>query len=830
MAAQSREDPLHILYTHYLNLLRSRIRRTSRTVRLAATVVLLLSIITSTYGGYSWWLTRSKEKAQGKQLLRKNSGLRGKDGSRIIYVPYRNSTAKVTIYPTKPTTFDAHRRLFLNPPRAARLSDGTATPSIPPPQTKPGLNLAFLHQFLSLLSIMIPRWNSKETGLLLSHGAFLVLRTYLSLVVARLDGAIVRDLVAGNGRSFTYGILRWLSVGTLASYTNSMIKFLQSKISIAFRTRLTRYIHDLYLNSNLNFYKLSNLDGGIGQGADQFITQDLTLFCSAAASLYSSLGKPLVDIFVFNYQLYRSLGPLALTGLLGNYFATATLLRRLSPPFGKLKAVEGRKEGDFRGLHARLIANAEEVAFYGGADIEKVYLNRSFKELQSWMEGIYSLKVRYNMLEDFVLKYSWSAFGYIITSLPVFLPAWGGLGGILELATSASPTSPSDNKERGRMKEFITNKRLMLSLADAGGRMMYSIKDLSELAGYTSRVYTLISTLHRVHANAYFNPRRSSAQIELYSLADVQGTIQKGFDGVRLEDVPVVAPALFPYGGDELIESLSFVVHSGEHLLISGSNGVGKSAIARIVAGLWPVYRGLVSRPRSAGAGGIMFLPQRPYLSIGTLRDQVIYPHTDVDMREAGRRDHELQRILNEARLGYLPEREGGWDTRKEWKDVLSGGEKQRMAIARLLYHEPRYAFVDEGTSAVSSDVEGILYETAKEKGITLITISTRASLRKYHTYNLTLGLGEEGEAWDLKKIGTEEEKMGVESELAELRKRLEQVEDWKKRREEIEEELRKVMVEGGEEVAPPPYFLDGEAERPRESNEGPDDVENASR
>jgi ATP-binding cassette, subfamily D (ALD), peroxisomal long-chain fatty acid import protein len=478
--------------------------------------------------------------------------------------------------------------------------------------------------------------------------------------------------------------------------------------------------------------------------------------------------------------------------------------------------VEGRKEGDFRGLHARLIANAEEVAFYGGADIEKVYLNRSFKELQSWMEGIYSLKVRYNMLEDFVLKYSWSAFGYIITSLPVFLPAWGGLGGILELATSASPSSPSDNKERGRMKEFITNKRLMLSLADAGGRMMYSIKDLSELAGYTSRVYTLISTLHRVHANAYFNPRRSSAHLELYSLADVQGTIQKGFDGVRLEDVPVVAPALFPYGGDELIESLSFVVHSGEHLLISGSNGVGKSAIARIVGGLWPVYRGLVSLPRSAGMDGIMFLPQRPYLSIGTLRDQVIYPHNEVDMREAGRRDRELQHVLDEARLGYLPEREGGWDTRKEWKDVLSGGEKQRMAIARLLYHEPRYAFIDEGTSAVSSDVEGILYETTKEKGITLITISTRASLKKYHTFNLTLGLGDEGEVWDLKKIGTEEEKMGVESELAALRKRLEQVENWKKRREEIEEELRKVMVVGGKEIAPPPY-IEGEGEKAAE-------------
>lgn len=96
---------------------------------------------------------------------------------------------------------------------------------------------------------------------------------------------------------------------------------------------------------------------------------------------------------------------------------------------------------------------------------------------------------------------------------------------------------------------------------------MYSIKDLSELAGYTSRVYTLISTLHRVHANAYFPPRGTHP--ELFSLSDVQGTIQKGYDGVRLENVPVVAPSIFPHGGEELIDSLSLIVHSGEHLLVS---------------------------------------------------------------------------------------------------------------------------------------------------------------------------------------------------------------------------------------------------------------------
>ncbi|MCJ1339285.1 hypothetical protein MMC09_004574 [Bachmanniomyces sp. S44760] len=772
------------LYSRCRQWLNERLKHVSGAARLAAIFSLAFAILTTKYGA-RWWMRRQAEhKAHGQRLLRRNSGLRGTDGSRTIFVPYRSSIASVTIHPTKPTTFDAHRRLFLNPPRAAQAM-------VPPLDTKPGLNLAFLHQLLSLLSIMIPRWNSKESGLLFSQGVFLLLRTYLSLVVARLDGEIVRDLVAGNGRAFLWGIVKWCGIGGFASYTNAAIKFLQSKVSIAFRTRLTRYIHDLYLNDNLNYYKLPNLDGGIGQGADQYITQDLTLFCDSAASLYSSIGKPFVDLFVFNYQLFKSLGPVALMGLVGNYFLTATLLRRLSPPFGKLKAVEGRQEGDFRGLHSRLIANAEEIAFYGGADIEKVYLDKGFRSLRAWMEGIYILKIRYNMLEDFILKYAWSAFGYLITSLPVFLPAWGAAN---ERGVSNEP-SRGHGRERGRMKDFITNKRLMLSLADAGGRIMYSMKDLAELAGYTSRVYSLISILHRVHANAYVPAR--GTQPELFSLADVQGTIHKGYDGLRLENTMVIAPSLYPRGGDELIDGLSFVVHPGEHLLISGPNGVGKSAVARLVSGLWPLYRGLISRPRSVGSDGIMFLPQRPYLSVGTLRDQVIYPHTEMDMRESGRRDRELSRVLEEVRLGYLPDREGGWDVRKEWKNVLSGGEKQRMSMARLMYHEPRYAFIDEGTSAVSSDVEGLLYEHAKSKGITLITISTRASLKKYHTFNLSLGLGEDGIDWEYERIGTEAEKLVVEKELQELRERLSKVDEWKQRRDEVERELAQVWVEG---------------------------------
>ena len=396
--------------------------------------------------------------------------------------------------------------------------------------------------------------------------------------------------------------------------------------------------------------------------------------------------------------------------------------------------------------------------------------------------------------QDFVLKYSWSAFGYIVTALPIFIPTWAGLHTDLELGGSIA----QHTRERGRMKNFITNKRLMLSLADAGGRIMYSLKDIHELGSYAARIFELVAALHRTRADAYTVSR--GTRPEPFSLADIRGTLHTGYDGVRFESCSLVSPSPSPRGGDELIHSLSFIVQPGEHLLISGPNDVGKSAIARVVAGLWPVYRGLVSRPRRAW-DELFFLPQRPFFSVGTLRDQVIYPQSDNETHDLQKDlDTKLLAILEDVRLGYLPDREGGWNGRKEWKNVLSGGEKQRMGFARLLYHKPRFAFIDEGTSAVSSDVEGILYERAKERGITLITISTRASLKKYHAFALHLAVNDTSSGHHMERIGTDQEKMGVERELRDLRETLARVERWEKRKIEVEEQLAKVWVRGEHE------------------------------
>ena len=197
----------------------------------------------------------------------------------------------------------------------------------------------------------MPRIRSKEKLLLCLHAVCLVSRTYLSLVVARPDGEIARDfkLAAGNGKGFLWGLAKWIGVGGPAVYCNAMVRYhtapsqhipghklridgrLNYLQSISFRTRWTRYIHGLYLNDDLSYYKLTNLDGGLtaGGGPDKYITSDLTLFYDSAAALYSSLRKPTLDLVVFNYQLAGSLGFLAFSGITANYIATAYLLRKL---------------------------------------------------------------------------------------------------------------------------------------------------------------------------------------------------------------------------------------------------------------------------------------------------------------------------------------------------------------------------------------------------------------------------------------------------------------------------------------------------------------------
>ena len=199
---------------------------------------------------------------------------------------------------------------------------------------------------------------------------------------------------------------------------------------------------------------------------------------------------------------------------------------------------------------------------------------------------------------------------------------------------------------------------------------MYAYKDLLELAGLTTRLYTLLSTLHNLPSLPIPS---DSPSIEV-SHVDVKVPTTAVADTEDEDYIPTPNEQI-------LVKDLSFKLEEGEHLMVTGSNGVGKTSVARVLAGLWPVQEGGEVRRPADGNGrmGVFIVPQRVYMVEGTLLDQMIYPHSYVEFKESGRSEADLMRILTAVHLAYLPAREGGWSARKEWRDVLSGGEKQRV-------------------------------------------------------------------------------------------------------------------------------------------------------
>ncbi|GAD96549.1 hypothetical protein PVAR5_5207 [Paecilomyces variotii No. 5] len=569
------------------------------------------------------------------------------------------------------------------------------------------LNREFLRNLLRLLKIVIPGWKSKELRLLVSHSVFLVLRTVLSLYVAELDGRLVSNLVRGKGKDFLFGLVWWMMVAVPATFTNSMLSYHQCRLALQYRKRLTEYVHDKYL-SNMTFYAISALDDRI-KNPDQLITVDIARFSNSLAELYSNLAKPILDMAIYNYSLSKSVGGegLFLMSLLVQ--VSANVMRMLTPPFGKYVADEARLEGEFRFQHTRLIDYSEEVALYHGHEAEKDNLDKGYFTLIKHVNRILRRRLYHGFMEDFVVKYFWGALGLILCSFPVFFKIPGQVTQTMG----------------DRTESFVTNRRMLLSSSDAFGRVMFSYKEISELAGHTARVSSLLEVMDDLTAGHFEKKLVSSASTEENAAVLAgRGTVIES-DVIEFTDVPIVSP-----NGDVLVRKLSFTVFPGDHLLIVGPNGCGKSSLFRILGGLWPVYGGTVKKPSFEN---IFYIPQRPYLSRGTLRQQVIYPDTVGDMRAKGVTDADLYDVLSTVEIASVVERPGGWDAEEEWRDVLSGGLQQRIAMARLFYHRPKFAILDECTSSVTLEIEKVMYETAKKLGITLMTVSHRRSLWQYH-------------------------------------------------------------------------------------------------
>uniref|UniRef100_A0A1B6GNJ2 ABC transporter domain-containing protein n=1 Tax=Cuerna arida TaxID=1464854 RepID=A0A1B6GNJ2_9HEMI len=622
-------------------------------------------------------------------------------------------------------------------------------------QKTPGFNKEFIIQLYKLVRLMIPGIYTPEVGLLILHTLALVTRTFMSIYVATMEGRMVKFIVKKDVRSFSFMLLKWLGIALPATFLNSTIRYLENKLALAFRTRLVNHSYARYFQQQ-TYYRVSNLDGRI-ENADHRLTEDISAFTSSVAHLYSHLTKPLFDCALIGFALMRSsreMGAAVVPGPLLAFVVvslTGQVLRVLSPKFGALVAVDAERSAYLRNIHSRVITNAEEIAFYGGHKVELGNLRTAYASMVRHKNRILVQRLWYVVLEQFLMKYVWSGTGMIMISLPI----------IMSTISSGNGSGSGDESTHvsERTQYLTTARNLLVSGADAVERLMSSYKEIVELAGYTSRVAHMLEVFDQVSQGQYQKTTvaakslvRSPGLHYANGQIVIKGEICDSPDGsIELQEVPIVTPNM-----DVVVPSLSLRVTPGSHLLITGPNGCGKSSLFRVLSGLWPVYAGRLIRPRHCT---MFYVPQRPYMTLGSLREQVIYPETLGEWRIKGVSDAMLEACLEKVSLAHLVVREGGWDSVADWKDVLSGGEKQRMALARLFYHKPAFALLDECTSAVSIDVESSIYQTAKDLGITLLTITHRPSLWKFHSQILQFdGDGK----WSLSTLTQQEKDTGV--------------------------------------------------------------------
>eukprot|EP00252_Welwitschia_mirabilis_P019071 TRINITY_DN4324_c0_g1_i1.p1 TRINITY_DN4324_c0_g1~~TRINITY_DN4324_c0_g1_i1.p1 ORF type:complete len:404 (-),score=99.02 TRINITY_DN4324_c0_g1_i1:418-1629(-) len=401
-------------------------------------------------------------------------------------------------------------------------------------------------------------------------------------------------------------------------------------------------------------------------------------------------------------------------------------------------------------MHARLRTHAESVAFFGGGPREKAMIEAKFKDLQQHSEDLLKKKWLFGIVDEFVTK-----------QLPHNV-TWG-LSLMYAMKHKGDRALTSVQGELAHALRFLASVVTQSFLAFGDILELYG--KFMELSGGISRIMELEELLHAAQQDT--KPPLPNPLNLIQERRNSWGSSMEP-ETILFSEVDILTPAQ-----KLLVRKLTFRVTPQKSLLVTGPNGSGKSSVIRVLRGLWPTASGKITKPNQIDEyddlsfinQDVFYVPQRPYTALGTLRDQIIYPLTlaeaisktsrniqqDADCNAAERLDQHLRNILENIRLLYLLEREGGFDATANWEDMLSLGEQQRLGMARLFFHNPKFGILDECTNATSIDVEEQLYRHAQSLGITVVTISQRPALIPFHVMELRLIDGEGN--WELRSL-----------------------------------------------------------------------------
>ncbi|MFS2009084.1 ABC transporter ATP-binding protein/permease [Azospirillum sp. CT11-132] len=558
-----------------------------------------------------------------------------------------------------------------------------------------------------------PYWSSEEKwaarGLLAAIVVLNLAAVFMEVWFTQINADIFNALQEKDQSGFIQALLVFGGLALVFIAVAVYRLYLNQMLQIRWRRWLTeRYLGDWL--ENQTYYRLQFANTGT-DNPDQRIAEDLRSFVQLTLSLSLGFLTNLVSLVSFLAILWSLSGSVTIPWLgidLPGYMVWVALVyavagtwitHRIGKPLARLSFDQQRYEADFRFALVRLRENAESVALQQGeAQEARGFGDRFARVVANW----WSLMRTQKRLVWFT-----SAYGQIAVIFPLLVAAPRYFSGALPLG-SLMQTSQAFGQVQGALSWFID-----------------AYVNLADWHATTSRLTGFHHAVQAVRAAS-----RDHAGVERAAATDGALTL----DGLALT---------LPTSGTPLVRA-DLTVQPGDTLLITGPSGSGKSTILRAIAGIWPFGRGRIALPAggTATVNGSMVLPQKPYLPISTLRAAVTYP-APPDAFEA----EAVREVLDAVGMAGFADR---LDEEDHWTQRLSGGEQQRIAIARALLHKPDWLYLDEATSACDPETEERLYGLLRARlpGTTLVSVGHRPSLAAFHERRLTVrrngdGIGE---------------------------------------------------------------------------------------